>query len=152
MFRGINALNLDAKGRLSLPAKYREKLQALCQGKLITTIDTEERCLLLYPAGEWEHIEEKVEALPSFEPVARRIQRLLIGYATETDMDNQGRLNLAPLLREYASIEKQVVLIGQGKKFEIWDAQSWQNRRDDWLMEDVLSSDALPDDLKTLSL
>lgn len=153
MLRGITGLNIDAKGRLAMPTRTRERLQ--CDGHLalILTIDTEERCLLLYPKSEWEVIEKKVAALPSFNPAARRIQRLLIGHASEVEMDSQGRILLPPLLRDYAGITKKAVLVGQGLKFEVWDEAHWQARRDDWLREELNANDAtLPDDLKSISL
>lgn len=152
MFRGINAVNVDAKGRFAIPTKYRERLQSDCQHKLVMTIDTEERCLLLYPAPMWEEIESKLSQLPSFNPAARRIQRLLIGHATEVESDANGRLLLPTLLRDYADLGKKIILLGQGKKFEIWDEQVWQSRRDHWLQEENDGSGDLPDEVQTLSL
>src|ERR1700722_2957129 len=119
MYRGINAINLDSKGRVTLPTRYREELsqkESPSGEKLIVTIDTDSPCLLLYPLVEWQKIEQKIQALPSFNKATRRIQRLLIGHATEVDVDNSGRVLLPPLLREYANLEKEIVLIGQGNK------------------------------------
>ena len=99
------------------------------------TIDTEEACLLMYPLVEWEKIEEKLQALPSFNPATRRIQRLLIGHATEVDLDGQGRILLPPVLRDHAKLDKKVVLIGQGKKFEIWSEDQWQASCQQWMDE-----------------
>ena len=153
MFRGINGMNIDAKGRIVMPTRYRERLQLDNKNALILTIDTEERCLLLYPLQEWEEIEKKLSALPSFNPAARRIQRLLIGHATDIEMDGQGRILLPPLLREYAELEKKAVLVGQGKKFELWDEAHWEERREKWLKEESSGSDGeLPDELKSISL
>ncbi len=151
MFRGLSAVNLDAKGRLAIPMKYRQLLVDLCAGRLVATIDTEERCLLIYPVDEWELIQEKIEALPSFNPSARRIQRLLIGHATDIDMDANGRMLLSSPLREYAQLEKETVLVGQGKKLELWSKELWNSRRDDYIAE-VNSLDTLPDELLNLSL
>ena len=136
MFRGINGINIDAKGRIVMPTRYRERLQHDSKSAVVLTIDTEERCLLLYPLPDWEEIEQKLAALPSFNPAARRIQRLLIGHATDVEMDGQGRLFLPPLLREYAGLTKHAVLVGQGKKFELWDEAHWDKRRNDWLQEE----------------
>jgi len=152
MFRGVNGINIDAKGRMAMPTRYRERLQDECSGCIVMTIDTDERCLLLYPLPAWEEIESKLAALPSFNSAARRIQRLLIGHATETELDNQGRILLPPLLREYAGIDKQVMLVGQGKKFELWDEEHWQHRRTQWLSEESSIDSLLPDEVKTLSL
>lgn len=151
MFRGIHAINLDPKGRLAVPTRYRERLEQDREGSLILTIDTESPCLLLYPVGEWEAIEVKLEALPSFNAAARRIQRLLIGHATELMLDGAGRVLLPPLLRTYAKLEKTVIFVGQGKKFEIWDEGTWQTNRDSWLTPSTDDSE-LPADLKNLSL
>src|SRR5690554_6979623 len=85
MFRGLHNVNMDAKGRLAIPSKYREQLIALSAGRLVVTVDVEDRCLLVYPAPEWEIIEKKIEALPSFNSHSRRIQRLLIGHATRSE-------------------------------------------------------------------
>lgn len=152
MFRGVAELNLDAKGRMTMPTRYRERLNERCAGRMIVTIDTDERCLLLYPLPEWENIERKLDALPSFNAQARRVQRLLMGHATDTDMDNNGRLLLPPPLRQYAGLDKHVVLIGQGKKFELWDAAVWNERRDDWLAEETVGDEPLPAELQSLSL
>jgi MraZ protein len=134
-FRGVSNLSLDAKGRIVLPARYRERLLEICRSQMIVTIDTDQPCLLIYPQPEWELIEEKIEALPSFNPTTRRIQRLLIGHATEVEVDANGRMLLATPLREYAQLGKKVVLIGQGKKFELWDEVLWSDRMESWLNE-----------------
>ena len=149
-FRGASNLSLDAKGRIVLPARYRERLLEICNSELIVTIDTEQPCLLIYPLPEWELIEEKIEALPSFNPATRRIQRLLIGHATEVEVDGNGRMLISNPLREYAQLGKKVVLIGQGKKFELWDEAIWAQRMETWLSE---SDDSpTPDALAELTL
>jgi MraZ protein len=149
-FRGVSNLSLDAKGRIVLPARYRERLLAICESQLIVTIDTDQPCLLIYPLPEWERIEEKIEALPSFNPTTRRIQRLLIGHATEIEVDANGRMLLSNPLREYAQLDKKVVLIGQGKKFELWDEAVWNERMSSWLNES--GDGATPDALAELTL
>lgn len=152
MFRGITAVNIDAKGRLAIPTKYREGLHSSDQGKMVLTIDTETNCLLLYPLSEWEVIEEKLQQLPSFNPQARRIQRLLIGHATEIEMDSAGRILVSQILRDYAVIEKKTMLVGQGKKFELWSEEQWFKARETWLAEEAEATEALPEEMKTLSL
>lgn len=154
VFRGINGLNIDAKGRLVMPTRYRERLLLDGgQASLVLTIDTEERCLLLYPVLGWEEIERKLAGLPSFNPAARRIQRLLMGHATDVEMDSQGRILVPPLLRDYAGLHKSAVLVGQGKKFEIWDEAHWQECRGRWLKEELdAGASALPDEVKNISL
>ena len=86
MFRGVSALNLDIKGRMAMPTKYRQRLMEDCDGKLVVTVDRD-HCLLLYPLPEWEDIERKLVRLPSLNKQARRLQRLLIGHATEVDLE-----------------------------------------------------------------
>ena len=150
MFRGVSNVNLDAKGRLAVPTRYRELLTSHCNGEMVVTIDTEEKCLLIYPRPEWDDIQRKVEALPSFNVAARRVQRLLIGHATDIPMDGSARILLTPPLREYAQLEKKAVLLGQGNKLELWSEEIWISQRDAWL-EDQSGLD-IPEELKTLSL
>ena len=133
-----------------LPARYRERLLEICDSQMVITIDTEQPCLLIYPLNEWESIEEKIESLPSFNPVARRIQRLLIGHATDVEVDNNGRMLLSNPLREYAQLGKKVVLIGQGKKFELWDEVIWGQRMDEWLADKT--GGEMPEALAELTL
>lgn len=150
MFRGVNNINLDTKGRLAIPTKYRDLLLQHCNGELVITIDTEERALLVYPRPEWEDIERKVQALPSFNGAARRVQRLLIGHATDTPMDGNGRILISPPLREYAQLDRKSVMLGQGNKLELWAEDHWLERRDEWLSDTATLE--LPPDLETLSL
>jgi MraZ protein len=150
MFRGINAITVDPKGRFAMPTRYRESFDL--DKNLVITIDTEETCLLLYPARQWQVIEDNLQRLPSFNAAARRIQRLLIGHATDVEVDSNGRVLLPPLLREYAQLDKKVVLIGQGNKFEIWDDGLWQSRREKWLDVESSGSEGLPEELKIFSL
>jgi len=138
VFRGVSTLSLDAKGRLAMPARYREQLQACCAAHLVVTIDTD-RCLLIYPEPNWREIERKLEKLPSFNPTARKLQRLYIGHAHDVDMDSQGRVQLPPELRQFAQLDKRVALIGQSNKFELWDEDIWVARRDQWLNEEDLA-------------
>lgn len=135
MLRGANAINLDAKGRMAMPSRYREQLQESCEGQVVVTVDRD-RHLLLYPLPEWERVERKLLELPSFNKQARRLQRLLMGHATECELDGSGRIVLPPLLREFAGIEKRIVMIGQGNKFEIWDEARWNALREEYLAED----------------
>ena len=149
MLRGASQINLDAKGRLSIPSRYRAQLQETCQGQVVITVD-KEYCLLIYPLHEWEEVERKLNKLPNLNKQARRLQRLMIGYASEVEMDGSGRLLLPKELRAFAGLEKQVVLLGQGNKFELWDETRWNTNRDAWLAED--SDGPLEGELETLSL
>lgn len=128
MFRGANAINLDVKGRVTIPTKYRQSLLDDCQGQLVCTIDTQQPCLLLYALPEWEEIELKLSRLSSMNQHERRMQRLLLGYANEGEMDKSGRFLLGAPLRQHAKLDKQIMLVGQFNKFEIWDADVWQQQ------------------------
>lgn len=119
---------------MSFPSRYRERLQALCSGELVVTVDPE-YCLLIYPLPDWEVIQQKLQRLPSFNPATRNLQRLLIGYATDVPMDGNGRVLLPPPLREFACLERKVVLAGQGNKFELWDEERWNRNSEVWLAE-----------------
>lgn len=125
MFRGVAQLNLDSKGRLAVPARFREALLVRCEGRLVITADSD-KCLLLYPLPEWEPIQQKLMGLSSFNPRIRDLQRRLIGYAEDVEMDGAGRLLVSPALRDFAALTKNVVLVGQGNKFELWDQEQWQ--------------------------
>jgi len=149
VFRGVNILSLDSKGRIAIPAKYRAELTDSCEGHLIVTVD-KGQCLLMYPRHEWESVEEKLMSLPSINEEIRNLQRLLVGHATEVDMDGNGRALLPPPLRKYAKLEKQVVLLGQGNKFEIWDEEIWNSHCADWLSQDRFEG-GLPDQLANFS-
>ena len=152
MFRGLTSLSLDPKGRLVIPTRYREELHVTSGGQLIITIDPETPCLLFYPLKAWEVIEQKIQALPSFNKATRRIQRLLIGHATECDMDGQGRVLLPQPLRDYADLTKTLVIVGQGNKFEIWSESQWHAARSLWLAEEANKSDAMPAELEAIAL
>jgi MraZ protein len=125
VFRGASAITVDAKGRMAMPARYRTCLSENCEGQLIATIDSRQACLLLYPLNEWEIIERKLSQLSDMVPAERALKRLLIGHAHECDMDKNGRLLIPSLLRDYAALEKNVMLVGQFNKFEIWSDIAW---------------------------
>lgn len=151
MLRGVHSLALDAKGRIAVPSRYRASLEAAASNQLVITIDTESKCLLIYPLPEWEVIQEKISALSSFNKAARRIQRLLIGYATDVEIDGAGRLLISGPLREYAELDKKVVLLGQGNKFELWSETLWEQARDEYIAA-AGSDDAMTDELEQISL
>lgn len=125
VFRGIAQLNLDSKGRLAVPSRYREALLTRCGGRLVITGDADQ-CLLIYPLPDWEPIQQKLMTLSSLNPRIRDLQRQLIGYAEDIEMDAAGRILVSSALREFAGLEKNVVLAGQGNKFELWDKAKWE--------------------------
>lgn len=128
-FRGINAVNLDPKGRFAMPKRYRDAIADASDNHLVATIDLHSPCLLIYTQDEWLVIERKLMALPNMDPNARLVQRMLLGYASEMEMDSQGRLLLPTLLREHANLDKEVILLGQGNKFELWSQVAWDTQR-----------------------
>jgi MraZ protein len=150
MFRGANKLTLDAKGRMVMPTRYRERLHERCGGKLVITVD-KDQCLLIYPLPDWEEIERKLMRLPTLNPQARRLQRLMVGHATDLELDGHGRVLLPPKLREFGLLTRDAMLIGQGLRFELWDEARWNERRDEWLASEETATD-LPAELETLSL
>lgn len=151
MFRGVSALNLDSKGRLAIPTKHREMLQRESDGQLVVTVSSSERCLWLYPLPGWQEIERKLVNLPSLDKAAQRLKHLLIGHATDCEMDASGRVLLSPPLREFGELGKRVVLIGQGNKFEIWNETLWNTRREEWLSQEI-DEGPLSVELESLSL
>jgi MraZ protein len=124
-FRGINSINMDAKGRLAIPKRYRETIEEASESQLIATIDLHSPCLLIYTKDEWEVIERKLRTLSDMDSQQRKVKRLLLGYAAEIEMDAQGRVLLPLQLREYAGLEKNLTLLGQGNKLELWSQESW---------------------------
>ncbi len=150
MFRGASKLTLDSKGRMVIPTRYRDRLQERCGGHLVITVD-KDQCLLIYPLPDWEEIERKLMSLPSFDREARRLQRLMVGHATDLELDAHGRLLLPPNLREFGLLTRDAMLIGQGHRFELWDESRWNERRDEWLATESSTTD-LPADLEKLSL
>jgi len=149
MFRGANKLTLDVKGRMVMPTRYRERLQELCGGKLVVTVD-KDQCLLIYPLPDWEDIERKLTKLPTLDPRTRGLQRLMVGYATDLELDGHGRLLLPLNLREFGQLTRDAMLIGQGLRFELWDEARWNEKRDAWLASPD-GTEHLPADLETLS-
>jgi len=126
LFQGATELSLDAKGRLAVPTRYRDAL--LSGGRAVVLTAHPDSCLLLYPRIAWEPIGAKVQALSSFNEQARWWQRLLVGFAEELELDAQGRILVSPALRKFAGLKKDVMLVGQGSHFEIWDIASWDER------------------------
>ncbi len=144
MILGYNSVNLDTKGRLAIPTKYRVGLHELCEGKLVLTLNRD-KCLSLYPMPEWVVIQEKLRRAPALNRSVKQLQRLIFGHATPCEMDSQGRVMLPERLREYASLDKRIALIGQLTMFEIWDEDSWDKGCVKW------NEDVSLDDLSDIS-
>ncbi len=127
MFRGVGTVSLDSKGRVVVPARHRDTLMAVASGRVVVTADPS-GCLLLYPQSEWESIEKKLAGLSDFNPHTRSIKQLMIGYAHDMEMDGAGRILLAPMLRDFAGLDKSVVLAGQVSRVELWNEDRWNAR------------------------
>ena len=151
MFRGVQHINMDAKGRLAMPARQREPLLSECGGQVVVTIDTQSACLTIYPLPEWERIEKDIQGLPALNPAVKRFQRLMLGYATDLELDGNGRMLLPQPLREYAQLDKKLVLVGQGNKLELWSESLWLSEREQALQDSGPAAD-LPEELMSLTL
>jgi MraZ protein len=142
LFRGVSQINLDAKGRLAVPTRYRSELQESCECQMIITVAVDERCigekgcLWLFPLHEWEQVELSISKLPTLNKMTGKLRRFLIGNATESEMDAQGRLLVPEKLRKFAEMEKHIFLVGQLNKFEIWNDNAWVNKENEWMNGD----------------
>ena len=150
MFRGVHNINMDAKGRMAMPTRLREPLHAHCEGKIVVTIDNRSTCLVLFPLPEWESLAAEIQALPSIKPTVRRFQRLILGYASDLELDGNGRILLPQSLREHARLEKKVKLVGLGNKLELWSEDLWMGECD-LALQDALAEDDIPDELMSLT-
>ena len=130
MFFGETAINLDAKGRLAIPMRYRDDLKEQCGNRMVLTysgFDT--GALWLYLEQEWQRVRDEVMALPSRNPSHRTLQRRVVGSATAVEPDGSGRILVPPSLREFAGLEKRIVMLGMGSRFEIWDENTLNRKR-----------------------
>jgi MraZ protein len=118
---------MDGKGRLGIPMRYRATLDEASQGKLVVTADPS-RCLLVYPLPHWSPIQQRLMGLSSFNETLRGYQRLLVGHADDVDVDATGRILVPPALRDFAALDKHVVLVGQGNHFELWNRERWDEQ------------------------
>jgi MraZ protein len=133
VFIGTYEHNLDSKGRVSLPVRFRELLSAQGDQRLVVTtnVDAGWRCLVAYPQQEWMVFQEKIAGLPQFEDAVIRLKRLHIAGACEVAPDKQGRILIPPLLRDYAGLAGGgVVFAGVGSSIEIWDRRLWEEERE----------------------
>jgi len=152
VLRGFHAVSIDNKGRLAIPSRFRERLAVIADGRLVLTLNPLDRALWLYPLPEWELIENKLAALSDFDRQSRRAKQMMRGYASDCQLDSQGRILLPHELRDYALLNRQAVILGQGNKFEIWDQAGWKAQRDDWLDQVGKAEGEPPGTLQSLSL
>ncbi len=147
MLRGSSFINLDAKGRLAVPTRYRSDLQEECACQLVVTVAlgdkslAEHGCLWMYPLPAWEAVESSLSKSNIANKAAVvQLKRFLIGNASECEMDAQGRLLLPEKLRKLANIEKKIVLVGQLNKFEIWNEDVWIEKENELMKGDPVGS------------
>jgi MraZ protein len=128
MFRGSYQHTVDSKGRLSVPAKFREALLGKGDDRIVITnfVVDGARCLDVYPLDEWARFEEQIRAKPKFERRMLLFQNYYLGGACECLMDKQGRILIPPLLREYANLKRDVVLVSALEKFRLWNQETWK--------------------------
>jgi MraZ protein len=150
MFRGANQLTIDAKGRMVMPTRYRDRLQESCAGKLVVTVD-KQQCLMIYPEPAWEEIERRIMRLPNANPHIRLMQQVMVGRAAELELDSHGRLLLPLDLREFAQLTRDAVLVGQLTRFDLWDEARWKDINAAWFASGPTPASELPDELKSFS-
>lgn len=148
MFQGAAALNMDAKGRIAVPTRHREALTREAGGRLVLTAHPE-GCLLLYPGHAWEPVRTKVMGFPSFNSLASKWKRLLVGFAEDVELDSAGRVLVSPELRNFARLDKRVMMVGQGSHFEIWAVEAWEQQLADITAE---PGQALPPGMEDFAL
>ncbi len=152
VFRGFNKISIDSKGRLAVPSRYRDLIAVQAENNLVITLNPLDRSLWLYPLPEWDVIEDKLATLSDFDKQSRRTKQMMRGYASDCQLDSQGRILLPKELRSYAELTKQAVILGQGNKFEIWNEKAWDAQRDEWLESVGDDSVPTPESLQSLSL
>jgi MraZ protein len=130
VYFGETAINLDAKGRLAIPMRYRDAIQEACDGRMVLTYSAfDNGALYLYPEKEWERVRDEVMQLSTFDRGHRSLQRKLVGSASTVEPDSNGRIQLPQTLRQVAGLEKKVVLLGMGNRFEIWNETVLNTKR-----------------------
>ena len=128
MLRGAHSISLDQKGRIAVPAKYRDTIKSESDGRFVCTIDIQNPCLLLFPLNNWEKLEQKLSKLSSTNPLESKLQRLLLGYAADCELDSSGRVFIPVTLRNSATLTKDLMIIGQLNRFEIWSTEVWNEK------------------------
>ena len=132
MFRGITDISLDGRGRMAMPTRYREKLRERSGGRLVITIARHEPCLHVYAERDWQTVEETLIELDGDERESRRQQHMLIGFAADVELDGNGRVVIPQRLRDYAQLDKKVVVVGQPMRLELWDDKTWEANVNAW--------------------
>ena len=150
MFRGAAKVTIDDKGRVVVANRFRSQLVARSEGRLVVTANRAQ-CLLVYAASDWELIEQQIMSLPSLHPRSEELQHLWVGRATEVEIDSHGRIALTPELRGYVALDRAAMLVGQGKRLELWDEARWNEHCAEWAKNQLTVTD-LPPQFGALSL
>jgi len=150
MFRGVHSLAIDAKGRLKIPTRHQSQIDKACAGQMVLSIHPDDNCLLLYPLSDWQNLERKVSALPSLNIHTKRLKRKLIGHATDCELDKASRILIPATLREYAKLNKKLILSGQGNNFELWDEDAWHKQISS--LDALTRKEEIPPEITQLSL
>ena len=152
---GFTAISVDSKGRLAIPAKYRDQLISQSESNIVVTRDPQYPALKIYPGSIWSKISKKLQGLQGLDPVVRNLQWTILGNASVSSFDPNSRmLILLPIeLRKYAEISKsaKVSIIGMGNKFEVWNEKNWEMRQTGGALSTEILEVVLPKSLKTIS-
>ena len=152
---GYNTVSFDAKGRFSIPARYRTDFKCHNDSNIVITKDPQYPSLKIYSGIEWKNISTKLQSLQSLDPIVRNIQWTILGNAHETNIDINGRMliRIPNDLQKYAEIEdkKQIALVGMGKKFEVWNVDSWEMRQTGGSLSTEILDVVLPESIKSMS-
>ena len=150
MFRGVHSLSVDAKGRIKIPTRHQTQIDKICKSKMVLSIHPEDNCLLLYPLEDWQILEKKVSTLPSLNIHTKRLKRKLIGHATDCELEKASRVLIPATLREYANIDKKIIMSGQGHNFELWDEDTWNKQLNN--LDYLSKKQDIPPEITQLSL
>ena len=152
---GFTTISIDAKGRLAIPAKYRDQLLAQNEENIVVTRDPQYPALKIYPGSVWTSISNELQSLQGLDPIVRNLQWTILGNASVSSFDPTSRMliHLPSELREYAEINKaeKVSFIGMGNKFEIWNYKNWEMRQTGGALSAEILEVVLPESLKTIS-
>ena len=152
---GFNAPSIDSKGRIAIPARYRNDFRSQNQNSIVITKDPQYPSLKLYSGAEWDKISKKLQSLQGLDPIVRNLQWTILGNAYQADIDINGRmlLRIPTDLQSYAEIDnqKQVALVGMGNKFEIWNIQNWEIRQTGGSLSTEILDVVLPESIKEMS-
>ena len=152
---GFNTVSFDAKGRLSIPARYRDDFKSHNQSKIVVPKDPQYPSLKIYSGVEWKKISTKLQSLQGLDPIVRNIQWTILGNAHQTNIDINGRMliRIPSDLQKYAEIEnkKQIALVGMGEKFEVWNIDSWEMRQTGGSLSTEILDVVLPESIKSMS-